>query len=99
MRYLIKRHLRDAEVLAANRRYSGAVYLSGYAVELALKYSICHTMNFKSGFPESNIEFEDYLSGTRKPLLLNIVRKLKDIRHHDLEKLLRHSGKEFLISD
>jgi HEPN domain-containing protein len=30
-------HLRDAEILVSEQRYAGAVYLCGYAVEIAMK--------------------------------------------------------------
>ena len=49
--------LRDAEVLLSAKRYDGAVYLCGYAVELALKARICKTLKWP-GYPESNKEFE-----------------------------------------
>ncbi len=39
--------LKDAEVLFNARRYDGAVYLCGYAVELALKNRICKTLKWE----------------------------------------------------
>lgn len=53
--------LKDAEILCANRRYAGAVYLCGYAVELALKARICQTLKW-AGFPETRQEMQDYRS-------------------------------------
>ena len=53
--------LRDAQVLAKDRRYDGSVYLCGYAVELALKVRICRTLKW-AGFPETGREFEGYTS-------------------------------------
>jgi len=43
---LSRAKLRDAEVLLKNRRYHGAVYLSGYAVEFALKARICRSLRW-----------------------------------------------------
>jgi HEPN domain-containing protein len=43
---LSRAKLRDAEVLLRNRRYHGAVYLSGYAVEFALKARICRSLHW-----------------------------------------------------
>ncbi|HEX9982275.1 MAG TPA: HEPN domain-containing protein [Thermoanaerobaculia bacterium] len=53
--------VRDAEVLFRAKRYDGAYYICGYAVELALKARICKTLKWP-GFPESNSEFRDYQS-------------------------------------
>ncbi|MEP7220520.1 MAG: HEPN domain-containing protein [Bacteroidota bacterium] len=53
--------LQDAEVLLQNKRFDGAVYLSGYAIELALKARICRTLRW-SDFPESRNEFQSYQS-------------------------------------
>ena len=49
--------LRDAKALMIKRRYDGAIYLCGYAVELALKARICKTLKW-SKFPESRNEFQ-----------------------------------------
>ena len=49
--------LRDAVVLQRSKRYDGAVYLCGYAVEIALKARISRTLRW-SGFPETAKEFE-----------------------------------------
>ena len=50
-------YLRDAIVLLQAKRYDGAYYLCGYAVELALKARICQTLRW-SHFPETRAEFE-----------------------------------------
>jgi|SRR6218665_144797 len=97
LKALIKRYLRDAMILASNRRYSSAIYLSGYAVELALKYKICRLMIFSRGFPETRNEFSSYFSGDRRSIFPGSVRELRDIRHHDLSKLLCFSGEELNI--
>jgi len=76
-----KARLRDAEVLYRNRRYDGAIYLCGYAVEIALKARICKTLEWNSGFPETKKEFEGCNS----------------FKTHDLEALLHLSGIETKI--
>lgn len=58
---IAKARLKDAQVLVASRRYDGAIYLCGYAIELGLKARICRTLKW-SGFPSTNNEFKDYRS-------------------------------------
>lgn len=58
---IAKGRLKDAKVLLRGKRFEGAIYLCGYAVELALKARICQTLKW-AGFPASNKEFEDYRS-------------------------------------
>jgi len=58
---IAKARLKDAEVMVAARRYEGAIYLCGYAVELGLKARICRTLKW-TGFPSTNSEFKDYRS-------------------------------------
>ena len=58
---IAKARLKDAEVLVAARRYEGAIYLCGYAVELGLKARICRILKWP-GYPSTNSEFKDYRS-------------------------------------
>lgn len=97
LKLLIKKYLVDANVLLANRRYSAAIYLSGYALELALKYGICRIMLFGKGFPETRIELDRYLLDIKKKLLRRAIKDLRDIRHHKLSILLQHSGEQYNI--
>jgi len=53
--------IKDAEVLLNARRYDGAIYLCGYAVEIALKARICKTLGW-SVYPSTKREFENYQS-------------------------------------
>jgi len=53
--------LRDAEVLLAARRYDGAMYLCGYAIEAALKARVCRVLKWP-GYPSTRKEFEGYQS-------------------------------------
>ena len=53
--------LLDAEALVIAQRFDGAIYLCGYAVEIALKVRICETLNWTE-FPETSSEFQGLLS-------------------------------------
>ena len=53
--------LLDAEVLLNGSRFDGAVYVCGYAVEVALKFRICRTLNWPE-FPSTRKDFENYRS-------------------------------------
>ena len=45
-RKLASQRLRDAKILLRGRRYDGAYYMCGYAVEMALKARICQTLKW-----------------------------------------------------
>jgi hypothetical protein len=53
--------LQDARVLLRGRRYDSALYLCGYAVELALKARICTVLRWQ-GFPSTSAEFQGLAS-------------------------------------
>lgn len=57
LRVIARARLRDAQVLLRAKRFDGAFYLCGYAVELALKARICRTLRW-SGFPETAQDFK-----------------------------------------
>lgn len=61
LKQIARARLKDAEVLFRAKRYDGASYLCGYAVEVALKAKICETLKWK-GFPLTNAEFRNYQS-------------------------------------
>ena len=61
LRRIAEARLKDAKALLAARRYDGAVYLCGYAVELALKARICRALRWP-GYPSTTGEFRDYQS-------------------------------------
>jgi HEPN domain-containing protein len=73
LRKVARARLGDAEVLFSARRYDGATYLAGYAVEIALKARTCRSLGWK-GFPETAKEFEGLITfKTHKlPLLLRL---------------------------
>jgi HEPN domain-containing protein len=57
LRAIARARLRDSKVLLAAKRFDGAWYLSGYAIELALKARICRTLKWP-GFPDSAQDFK-----------------------------------------
>ncbi|MEW6210253.1 MAG: HEPN domain-containing protein [Acidobacteriota bacterium] len=61
LRRIARGRLKDAEVLFAAGRYDGAIYLCGYAIEIALKARICRALKWQ-GYPATRKEFEGYLS-------------------------------------
>ncbi len=71
-----REYLRAAKLLRTRNSYDAAVYLCGYAVEIALKARICRTLNWTTGFPETASEFR--LKG--------------NLKTHDLEALLEYTG-------
>lgn len=56
LRHTAQEHLRAARILRRSHAYDSAVYLCGYAVEIALKVRICKTLRW-AGFPETRSEF------------------------------------------
>jgi hypothetical protein len=61
LRRIARARLRDSEALFDAGRYDGAIYLCGYAIELALKARICRVLNWP-GFPATRAEFTPYQS-------------------------------------
>jgi hypothetical protein len=61
LRAIARARLTDAEALFGAGRYDGAMYLGGYAVELALKARICRTLKWNE-FPSTPAEFRSYQS-------------------------------------
>jgi HEPN domain-containing protein len=61
LRKVAHARLKEAEVLYLGKRYDGAVYLCGYAVEIGLKARICRALKWAS-YPSTRGEFEGYQS-------------------------------------
>lgn len=57
LRELIDHKLKDADILFVNRRYASAIYMAGYALELALKLRICKILNLRKGFRKTKRNF------------------------------------------
>ena len=53
-----REYLPAAKLLRTGKSYDVAIYLCGYAVEIALKARICRTLNWVAGFPETQAEFK-----------------------------------------
>lgn len=51
---IAKSKLKDAEILFNNKRYEGAVYICGYAVELGLKSQVCKKLRWSEYPPGHN---------------------------------------------
>lgn len=87
LRKMARARLADAEVLFAKRRYDGAVYLCGYAVELMLKARICPTLHW-AGFPNTKSEWEGLASFKvhRLDMLLKLSGREAVIRLKHLAK-------------
>lgn len=61
LRKIARARIKDAKCLLESRRYDGAVYLCGYAIELSLKARIVTTLGWQ-GFPSTRGEFQEYQS-------------------------------------
>ena len=81
LRSTAREYLRAAKLLRTRRSYDASVYLCGYAVEIALKARICHTVNWAIGFPETAAEF----------------RMKSNLKTHDLEALLEYTGLQYRV--
>lgn len=57
LRKIARARLCDADALLLARRYDGAAYLAGYAVELGLKVRICKVLKW-TAYPSTNKEFQ-----------------------------------------
>ena len=104
LRKRAKAKLSDAEVLYKNRRYDGAVYIAGYALELSLKARTCRTLNWNE-FPETNGEFKRYnsfkthnldillsLSGVEEKIKLNYFMDWNNINEWNPEQRYAEIG-------
>ncbi len=71
--------LEDAQVLYDNKRYDGAAYICGYAVEFALKARICETLNTTTypdhlpGFKIHKLETLLFLTGRESHIKQNAL--------------------------
>jgi HEPN domain-containing protein len=73
---MAREYQRAAKLLRTQKSSNVAVYLCGYAVEIALKARICRTLKWTTGFPENTAEFKAKSS----------------LKTHDLEGLLEFTG-------
>lgn len=80
-REIARERIKDAEAWFGAERYEGAMYICGYAVEIALKARICKTLRWPD-FPQTDSEF-----GGQN-------RKYSPFKTHLLNLLLSYSGRE-----
>src|SRR5918992_4827142 len=78
LRRMAQARLEDAEALVRAGRYDGAIYICGYAVEMALKARICETLNW-SGYPSTRSEFQNYQ--TFRTHDLNVLLRLSGVEN------------------
>lgn len=97
LRKISENRLRDAGILIKNKRYSAAVYMAGYSVELKLKLRICEYLKFRQGFPENETEFITYQTASNQILFKSNITRLRQLKNHNLNDLLRYSGKQLDI--
>jgi len=88
--------LDTSKLLCESAKYDASLYLIGYSIELALKYKICKIFQFEEGFPETKNEFEMYISMSDSTLGKEITN-IKEIRNHNLQKLLFYSGQDYIV--
>ncbi|MGD1809172.1 hypothetical protein ACP6PL_27565 [Dapis sp. BLCC M126] len=73
-----RRRLEDARVLHSQKRWNGAIYMGGYAIECALKSLICYqepTNNFKD-----TTVFKQGLKGSDLHSLIKLLDALPNIQ-------------------
>jgi len=87
LRKITENRLEDAEVLYRNKRYDGAQYLVGYAVEIALKWRFCCDMSEPS-FPETKTEFLGWKEKYSVWLKVHSLQNLVDATTVDLVPIL-----------
>jgi HEPN domain-containing protein len=104
LRAIARARLRDSRVLLAAKRFDAARYLSGYAIELALKARICRTLKWP-GFPESARELDGLqsvkthdlkmllqLSGIEKQVTAKCTREWAVVLNWNPEKRYQANG-------
>ena len=97
LRDLINQRVKDAKALFSGKRYYSSFYMAGYAIELALKCKICKMFYFSRGFPENNVELQQYYKQIKNKRIRAIISKIHEIKHHDLARLLVYSGEDYNI--
>jgi len=103
LNFLINQKKRDAEVLYDGKRFASAIYMYGYAIEIALKKRICLTLGFNLGFPETQPELDYYISRVMANQVKSAgtqfaFKRVREIRSHNLSQLLYYSGKKVAVN-
>ena len=87
LKEIAEKKLECSKVLLKSKKYDNSLYLVGYSIEIALKFKICKILKLNNGFPETKMEFDNYISENDNDLG-NEIKHLKDIRNHNLQTLL-----------
>lgn len=80
LRDLVSQRIRDANALFGKRRYHTSFYILGYAIEIALKYKICKMYFFSKGFPENNIELQQYYKQIKNKGVRSVILKIHELK-------------------
>ncbi len=104
LKKIAQARIEDGEVLLSSHRYDGAVYLCGYAVEIALKERICRTLSWP-GYPSTRREFANYqsfrthnlgvllsLSGSEQKIKTNFLAEWSVVAEWDPEVRYKPTG-------
>lgn len=96
LKKIAEKKLECSKVLFESEKYDNSLYLVGYSIEIALKFKICKILKLHNGFPETKMEFDEYIAESDNDLG-NEIKHLKEIRNHNLLKLLYYSGQEYSV--
>ena len=77
---IAKNRLKDAETLFRAKRYDGAAYICGYAVELCLKYQICKKLQWTEYPPGNNFNNYKTLKTHNLDVLLSFTGKERKVK-------------------
>ena len=94
LKVLVQERLDDAKALLEAGRYSGAVYICGYVVELGLKKKICETLNWDEypidsqykALKTHELEVLLHFSGVKKLVIENLAAEWSVVSKWDPEK-------------
>lgn len=75
-----RERLKDADILFKSRRYEGAIYICGYALELRLKHQICKRLNWTIFPPNGSNDYKNFKTHVLD-VLLGLTGKEKLIRN------------------
>lgn len=73
-----RRRLEDAQALHNQKRWTGAIYLGGYAIECSLKSLICHEQG-KNNFKDTEV-FKKRLQGSELHSLTKLVGSIPGLQ-------------------
>ncbi len=105
LKVLVQERLDDAKALLDAGRYSGAVYICGYVVELGLKKKICETLNWDEYPTDSQyktlktheLEVLLHFSGVKKFVIENLTAEWSVVSKWDPEK--RYATRQVIRAD